>query len=91
MPFNCFSLIGQTYQETKEVYMKLHQAHGMTPNQATKVFIDGSEDDYLTTGIFAADCKFAKFEVNLTQPNSKKIHLHFSTNIAMFSYTVKIW
>jgi len=43
--------------------MKLHQARGMTPNQATKIFIEGSEDDYLTTGIFAANCKFAKFEV----------------------------
>ncbi|XP_024388267.2 uncharacterized protein [Physcomitrium patens] len=55
-------ILGQTYQETKEVYMKLHQAHGMTPKQAAKVFMDGREDDYLTTGIFAADCKFAEFQ-----------------------------
>lgn len=43
--------------------MKLHQAHGMSPAQAAKVFIDGSEDDYLTSSILAADCKFAEFEV----------------------------
>ena len=62
--WNCRSLCeGQTYQETKEVYVKLHQAHGMSPAQAAKVFIDGSEDDYLTSSILAADCKFAEFEV----------------------------
>lgn len=44
--------------------MKLHEARGMTPTQAAKVYIAGSDDDYLTTGIFAADCKFCKFEVN---------------------------
>jgi hypothetical protein len=63
--FQCAICAGQTYQETKEVYMKLHNAHAhaMTPSQAARVFIDGSEDDYLTSGIFAADCKFCKFEV----------------------------
>ena len=56
--------------------MKLHQARGMTPSQASKVFIAGSEDDYLTTGIFAADCKFAKFEVNLVVLHTKKSISH---------------
>lgn len=35
----------------------------MSPAEAAKVFIDGSEDDYLTSSILAADCKFAEFEV----------------------------
>ena len=62
----CGRCTGQTYQETKEVYMKLHSAHAhrMTPTEAARVYVDGSADDYLTSGIFAADCKFCKFEVH---------------------------
>lgn len=57
--------------------MKLHNAHraGMTPTQAAKIFIDGNEDDYLTSGIFAADCKFCKLEVQKSQETSNTFKL----------------
>lgn len=54
---------GQSYQETKDTYKKLHESHQVGPKHAWSTLLDGTEDDYLTTSILAPDCKFSIFEV----------------------------
>lgn len=62
--------------------MKLHNARRMAPSEASKVFLDGNEDDYLTSNIFAADCKFATFQVSFT---IKSKHLNSPIGIVVNS------
>ncbi|KAL3700882.1 hypothetical protein R1sor_018904 [Riccia sorocarpa] len=55
-------VLGQTYQETKHTYKKLHDARGKHGHRASEVLVDGKMEDYLTSDILAPDCKYTQFE-----------------------------
>ncbi|KAL3696663.1 hypothetical protein R1sor_010739 [Riccia sorocarpa] len=65
-------VLGQTYQETKMTYKKLHDASKKHGHRAAEVLVDGTMEDYLTSNILAPDCKYTQFEgrTNLV----KRIH-----------------
>ncbi|KAL3691812.1 hypothetical protein R1sor_005463 [Riccia sorocarpa] len=55
-------VLGQTYQETKLTYKKLHDARKKHGHKAAEVLVDGTMEDYLTSDILAPDCKYTQFE-----------------------------
>lgn len=56
-------VLGQTYRETAKTYQKLANGPEYKKLRANGMpfFVDGEEEDYQTSGIMAADCKFARF------------------------------
>ncbi|PTQ45276.1 hypothetical protein MARPO_0015s0083 [Marchantia polymorpha] len=55
-------VLGQTYQETKQTYKKLHDARGKHGHKASEALVDGNMEDYLTSDILTPDCKYTQFE-----------------------------
>ncbi|KAL2643293.1 hypothetical protein R1flu_010880 [Riccia fluitans] len=55
-------VLGQTYQESKQAYKKIHDARGKHGHRASEVLVDGTMEDYLTSDILAPDCRYTQFE-----------------------------
>jgi hypothetical protein len=57
-------VLGQTYRETDKTYKKMARAEvSAVRGNGLPAFMDGTEEDYETSGIMSADCKFGKFQM----------------------------
>ncbi|CAI6011897.1 unnamed protein product [Closterium sp. NIES-65] len=55
-------IIGQTYQDSASRLSRFSASQGKNGPSKERAVIDGKEQDYKTSGILDADCKFQQFE-----------------------------
>ncbi|CAI5494588.1 unnamed protein product [Closterium sp. Naga37s-1] len=54
-------IIGQTYQDSASRLSRFSESQGKNGPAKERAIIDGTEQDYKTSGILDADCKFQQF------------------------------